>query len=143
MNEAESRAMVALDQSFAGSSDSLNEARVLVATALEQLGVDLDTIERARLIVSELTTNAVEASPGQPFHVRALVEPRAIALTVRNHASEDALPPRDEWGPDDVLAARGRGLAIVKALADEVELVEDETGWLEVTARLDHGGGLA
>lgn len=134
MTEADDIA-AALDEMFDGSTATLNRARLTVADCLSSHGIAEADVERAALVVSELTTNAVEASQ-DPYRVEVIVEPEQVLIRVANRASVDDLPPPEAWGPDSVLAPRGRGLAIVEALSDAVRYGEAEDGWLEVTATL-------
>lgn len=136
MSEAKSETLVALDRTFAGSSTSLNEARRSVVDCLAATGFSGEELETAELVASELTTNAVQASPASPYRIRVMVEPEHVDLKVANKASPEALPPKAEWGPAEVLAPRGRGLAIVEALCAAVHHDALADGWLEVTARL-------
>ena len=136
MTEAENDTLMALDMTFEGSSTTLNDARTAVADCLAANGFSGEELERAKLVASELTTNAVEASPASPYRVQVVIESEHVDLKVANRASSDALPPKTDWGPDDVLASRGRGLAIVEALCQAVHLDELADGWLELTARL-------
>ncbi len=125
-----------IESTYEGGSASLNTARAAVADLVASAGADPESVERARLLVSELITNAVEASPGEPYELDATVERALLTVEVRNRARSRDLPPENQWHPDDVLAARGRGLSIVKALADQVSVRELDGGWLAVTATL-------
>ena len=97
-------------------------------------------VERLAVVVSELSSNAVEAVPGRRFRVEIAVSivangpapTVACAVTCPRSGTEPAIPTA---GPDP-LAERGRGLAIVEALSDRcrIETTPDE---LTVTAELD------
>ena len=61
-----------------------------------------------------------------PFTLRIrIVDPNATALSVRNHTAGGAVPSPDKWRPVDDLAIRGRGLAIVDSLSDQVTVEVD------------------
>ena len=95
---------------------SARQARSAVRRALAAWGMD-DLSGDAELLASELVANAAEHGEGKP-----------ISLALRRHVDPDGRPgitcvvtdtapwcaPRLVPGPD---AERGRGLAIVKALA--------------------------
>ena len=116
-----------------GETSSLGPARRSVVEFLDRHGVGPDVVERAALVVSELTTNAVEASPGRDYRLTVAVEADEVIIQVRNQEPEQALPPRGRWGPSELLSARGRGLAIVDALADRLVIGRSD-GSIEITA---------
>ena len=113
-------------------SSSVAVARADVMLWLDSLGgVSDDGRERVALVVSELVTNAVEASPTDQDNVRVSLAWRndeALRLTVTNLNSGPAIPDTSKWAPADPSAERGRGLGIVAALADRVAVatVDDE-----------------
>ena len=64
--------------------------------------LDLDLHERAELVVSELASNAVQASPGAPYRLCVAIEPTesvVIAVDQRDHAGRPA--PARGVGPDE------------------------------------------
>jgi anti-sigma regulatory factor (Ser/Thr protein kinase) len=127
-----------MDDHHAGETASLRPARLAVQAFLSDNGVADEVIERAKLIVSELATNAVEASPGRDYRLSVAVDADRVIIRVRNRAPGGPLPPRTEWGPDSLLALRGRGLHLVAALADEVG-VHEQPESVEVTAVIATG----
>lgn len=120
---------------------TLHIAREDVVAWLADLGADAGTQERAALIVSELSSNAIQNSPGLPYSLLITrVDGNHAEISVRNKPTEHLPPARERWRPaSDLslkeLSLRGRGLAIVDSLSDEVtiEHVGDE---LVVTARM-------
>lgn len=135
------RAVPRGDDSFSGRYDGatsvVNGVRLDIDTWLRAQAADDDTRARAALVVSELVSNAVQASPGRPFHLHAhRRSATTITLTATNNAEADAIPPRGEWGPDDLLAPGGRGLAIVDSLCDEVAISSSADGEVTVEATL-------
>lgn len=128
------RAATLLARSYSAVTGSLQPARSDVARSLAAVGAGSDVVDRASLVVSELATNAIEASPGGEFTVR-VGRDGAVAVIVVANPSSGRVPPRDRWTPDDVLARRGRGLAIVDAVADAVE-VTTGGGQVSVEVRL-------
>lgn len=104
--------------------------RVLLERRLAQAGVSLLRGERADdlcLVVSELLANACAETPGQEIRVRVTCGDGGLWVGVWD--ASDVVP--DEPGPvveldfaalDELpegLAIRGRGLGIVRAVADE------------------------
>lgn len=136
--DAGERGAPTMDDHHAGETASLRPARLAVQAFLGDNGVADDVIERAKLIVSELTTNAVEASPGRDYRLRVAVDTDRVIIQVRNRTPGELPPPRTEWGPDSLLAPRGRGLHLIAALADEVG-VDEQPESVEVTAVIATG----
>lgn len=108
-------------------------------------------IERLRLIVSELCTNAVEAAPGEWFRVDISIDDEVdvdgssadrsgrVTCTVTNPDAAEGRYVLEFEATPDPLAERGRGLLIVGGLANRARAVSSE-GKMVVTAELDLGG---
>ena len=124
-----------LHRDYEGSAATLRSARRDVLAWLSDLDADEATKDRAALIVSELATNALQASPGRTYTVRVARDDEYVSISVRNHASDSRPPTRDRWHFADRSALRGRGLAIVTSLADEVTVDGDQSE-VVVTARI-------
>lgn len=120
---------------YEGATGQLRHVRADVVAWLDRGGAGVEAQERAALVVSELAANAVQAAPGRRFDVGARWDGGHVVVTVRNATDGDRPPHRDAWGPVDALAPRGRGLAIVDALAEGVQIDDDGTD-VVVTARL-------
>jgi anti-sigma regulatory factor (Ser/Thr protein kinase) len=130
-----------LRRDYEGDLATLRSARRDVIDWLAQHGADEATKERAALIVSELTSNAIQASPGMAYtvHVARLADDLA-EISVRNHPTKGLPPAREHWRPVaelslKELSLRGRGLAIVDSLSEDVTVAQhgDE---VIVTARV-------
>jgi anti-sigma regulatory factor (Ser/Thr protein kinase) len=123
-----------LDRDYEGEATTLRVARRDVLAWLAARGVDEATKQRAALIVSELATNALQASPGQTYTVQvAFVDDHHATISVRNHTSGGHPPAREHWQLADRSSLRGRGLAIVKSLSEDVT-VDTDHGAVVVTA---------
>jgi len=131
----------ALHREYKGDLATLRSARRDVVEWFSRQGVDEETKDRAALIVSELTSNAIQAAPGLPYHLQVTrVDHESASITVRNQPTRGLPPARQEWrAPSELplreLALRGRGLAIVDSLSEEVT-VEHDGRTVVVTARL-------
>lgn len=134
-----------LDREYPGEAASLRDARHDTTRWLQQQGFDDDTRQRAALVVSELASNAVEAAPGTPYSLTVSNEPgrSVVTVEVRNRGSVDTslapvagLAGRATMAPPS--ASRGRGLAIVGTLAQDVT-VEQRHDTVVVVARLPAG----
>lgn len=113
-----------IEYRYPGSTDTINQARVDLVGWLRANGLDALAAD-AELVVSELTSNAVEASPGEPYTVAASVESDAVRISVSNPSTAE-LPADSNWAPESVLAPQGRGLFIVKALSESVDIEQTE-----------------
>lgn len=112
----------------------------MVAEFVEELGASAETGQLARLIVSELATNALEFAPGADYRVSAerSDDPERVSITVRSVGQTGDVPdhgkfPANEGGR---AAMRNRGLAIVHTVSDSVSTVANGDGTIDITAVL-------
>lgn len=137
MSAHEPHGVVVFERDYAGNSGTLRDVRSDVVASLRSSIIDPDLEERARLVVSELATNAIQASPGRRYGlVVHVASDRSVVLQITSTGDHDALPSRDAWGPETVTAVRGRGLLIVGTLSDEVEIAQPASGTVVITATL-------
>src|SRR3954447_11431071 len=128
---------VVLDHEYEGTTDTLRAARSEVGAILAERRLSVDVRERAELVVSELASNAVQASPGAPYRIFVAIESdESVVIALTSEASQGGPPPRAEWGPANVLAATGRGLLIVDELSDDVNVQRPTGATIVVTATL-------
>jgi anti-sigma regulatory factor (Ser/Thr protein kinase) len=126
--------VVVLDREYEGTTETLRVARNDVVGFLETHTSDQDLRERAELVVSELATNAVQASPGSTYSLHLSVEADgSIALSVTSSSDREVPPPRESWGPVTAIATRGRGLLIVGKLSDTVDVAQPAAGVVVIT----------
>lgn len=134
------RCSARLDRAYEGSSATLRSARGDVVSWLDHHGVDAELQDRAALVVSELATNAVQASPGSEYNVHgSLYADGEVVLSVVSSTNFEQPPPREHWGPPTPLSESGRGLLIVDDLSEDVEVDCAPTGRVVVTATLRTG----
>jgi anti-sigma regulatory factor (Ser/Thr protein kinase) len=130
-----------LHRDYEGDPKTLRAARRDVVDWLAERGADEATLERAALIVSELSSNAIQNSPDLRYNLRVTqIDDDHVAISVRNRPVGGLPPAREQWHPSEQLSLRelslrGRGLAIVDSLSEEVTIdhLDDE---LLVTARV-------
>lgn len=106
-------------------------AREFVSTALRTNHVAPETVDVARLLTSELVTNAV-VHARSPMVVSVRVTDRRVRVEVEDRAASLGRPEM----PDDT-EPRGRGLTIVSRLAQNwgIEQHDDrKTVWFELGA---------
>lgn len=129
--------LVLLDRDYDGSSSTLRAARGDVVQCLSSRAVDQDLQKRAELVVSELASNAIQASPRSDYSVRvSLDDDAAVLIAVTSLSRDQAPPPREAWGPVHARAPRGRGLLIVGELTDHVEVERPAAHTVVVTATI-------
>ena len=122
---------------YDGTSRTLRKARNDVVGWLGDHGLGIDLQQRAALVLSELATNAVQASPGSDYSVQLSIDSdRAATIAVTSHTGYETPPPREHWGPPSRLAPRGRGLMIVSELAEDVAVDLPDRDTVVVTATL-------
>jgi len=91
-------------------------------------GVEGEALADLAVVLSELVANAITASPpGRAPEVVATMDGDAVALEVRN-ASRPGEALGTRWDLEDPLRAGGRGLVIVSAFCDEMEVALDPDG---------------
>lgn len=112
--------------------------RVRVATDVADLGIARRAVRRCfvgvpdsvvgdvQLIVSELMTNAIDHGPEGSVTIELHRDDDVVGASVTSPAPASELRATDTWTVPDADATRGRGLAIVRHLADEVEVRCDD-----------------
>jgi serine/threonine-protein kinase RsbW len=108
--------------------------RRLVGDALKHIGV-LDSIRAdIELALTEACTNVLDHSgPGDAYDVTVTIGPGRCELRIIDigHGFDHATVARSHDSDLDVTAEQGRGLGLMHALVDQIELIsEPETGTL-------------
>lgn len=108
---------------FRASVDSVPHARHRLSDWLSELDLPQSTIDDMALAITELVTNAVEASPtaSAPVLVHATCSDRDLSIEVIDEGQGFDLEDTNSTRPGP-RAIRGRGLPIVRALVDLVEV---------------------
>lgn len=123
---------------FPGETASLEPARLLVCEFLMGQGYEGRVLDVAKLIVSELATNAIQFSPAEDYTVvvELAAEARTASIGVRSTGARTDIPDPAESTDKmpDTLAVRGRGLAIVRGISEAVRVVGNDDGTVSVTA---------
>lgn len=105
----------------------LLEARRFVARAAAEFGFDRAAAEQIKLAANEAVANAMEhgsPAPGSEIAVRAVEEEEgALAIYVRDRGT--FVPRMQHQG---AMPERGRGLAFMELLMDEVEVHPGKAG---------------
>jgi anti-sigma regulatory factor (Ser/Thr protein kinase) len=99
----------------------LQAARRFAQSAADDFGLDADARFRFTLAVNEAVANAIEhgrPSPDGRVQLRIWAPGQALAFEVRDWGTFSVSWP----APADPLSDRGRGLALMASLVDEVDL---------------------
>ena len=80
-----------------------------------------------QLIVSELVSNAIEHGASEQVAVEISVSKTKVVLSVESHGFVDQLPPLEQWALAPADEVSGRGLGIVRDLADSVQVVRENS----------------
>lgn len=118
---------LAFDITFPARVDALPAPRHEFAGWLDDIGVDAGAAQDLAVVFSELTTNAVAGSPDEstPVSARARREGGDVMLDIRNVAADERHHQVQRWDLDDPLREGGRGLLIVRALVDDLDISRD------------------
>ncbi|MFF7437380.1 ATP-binding protein [Streptomyces sp. NPDC008122] len=121
----------------AAGPSSVQRMRRFVLNCVRRLGLSESTGDTACLIVSELVTNAVLHSGSCSVAVLVGLAPEHLLISVRDGGSWLERPePRRSIADDDVPC--GRGLDLVRAIADRCTIVSGASGTaVEARVRLD------
>lgn len=111
------------ERDFVSVPESIGDARDFIRGVLRDDAVAPGIIDDVTLVVSELVTNAVGHGSGGPVTVRIETAPDEVVCVVRSTGGP--LPDPATWRSPGVSGRTGRGLAIVRALADAVEVEVD------------------
>ncbi len=112
---------------FVSAPESIGAARDLVRDSLVGTAVGAEVVGDIQLAVSELVTNAVVHGDGEPIVVRIESSPRAVVCAVTSHLSGRPLPDPEMWTSPAQGGPTGRGLAIVRTVADAVAVDIDDS----------------
>ncbi len=121
---------------FPPSVEGLPRARRDFAHWLDRCQVARHIIDELATTFSELTANAVNAAAhtASEAAVSAWRDGNDLVLEVVN-ATPGPTRPAQRWDLQDQLRSGGRGLQIVHAFVDSVEIDQDERGRLIVRCR--------
>ena len=120
-------------------AETVGVVRAVAVTALERIGVTRDCVDEIRLALSEACTNVIDhARHGDEYEVRLEFDPECCTISVVDTGQgfhpmdiEHAMPPPSADG--------GRGLAIMQALADRLDLASDASAGKGVLAIVTGG----
>lgn len=103
----------------------LSAVRAEFVAWLEGVGVVEDRIDDLSVVLSELGANAVRETPegAEEACVTAIVNDGILEIEVSNEVSPStASPSEHEWDLSDPLRTGGRGLLLVSAFVDDIDV---------------------
>ncbi len=107
--------------------DSVDAAELIVQRMAEINGFDEDQVDQIGMVIREVVANAVkhgnDFNPDKKVNFDASVDEVAFRVTVVDQGQGfDPKTVRDPLAEENLLNASGRGLLIIKALFDEVDI---------------------
>ena len=115
------------------SATHVAHARRFVRRAVDD--IDQSVVDDLQLIVSELFTNAIEHGSSDAVEVAVTQRPDHVSVAIDSSGPTPGVGPATEWRVADAEALSGRGLGIVRHLADDL-VVERDGDEFKVTATL-------
>lgn len=134
MVSADERRAKTIRREFSAVASSIGEARDAVRSSLQRSHVADAQIADVLLAVSELVSNALEHGDGAPISLIVESSERLIVAAVTSTGPEISAPVT--WESPEAESPRGRGLTIVRAIADQVT-VETNGAASTVTCRFE------
>jgi serine/threonine-protein kinase RsbW len=108
-------------------AETVSLIRAVVKNALATLGVDAECVDDICLALSEACTNVVEhAGVDDEYEVRLQVDESVCAISVRNTGDKFDASTLGDVMPS-AGSPRGRGVAIMRAVMDQVRFDSEPT----------------
>ncbi len=112
--------------SMKGNLNTIQSLTGHLVYTLEKMALDESTLFDVRLVLSELLINSYEhgnrSNQNKQIFIKLYMEPNEIVLSVQDEGMGFSIDCPD---PVDLCSCSGRGLMIVKKLADKVEVREN------------------
>jgi len=109
-------------------------ARRFVRAQVADFGMPPAVAADLELITSELVTNAIEHGIGRTVRITLDCRNGTAVLTVESSGPSAGVGPVGDWEGADPASIAGRGLGIVRRIADEVR-IDQTADRLAVTVR--------
>lgn len=127
--------LAVMHRSFEGDAATLATARRAADGWLAGVGVESEARRWAVVALSELCTNALEAAPGHVYDVTISLQADSFSILVENDGDVSDVPSPEQWSAQRGEAPSGRGLGIVAALAEWVEVSSERPFRIGIEAR--------
>ncbi len=138
MAENRSEATESVDRLLESKLDSVDEAEELVIQMAEKAGFDEDDLHKIAMSVRESMVNAVvhgnRYNAHKKVHVRVSHVPGRLEIKILDQGEGFELTEvPDPLEEENLLRNSGRGIFLMKAFMDEVQVRRAEPGGTEVT----------
>jgi serine/threonine-protein kinase RsbW len=111
---------------FRCQPETVPRARHLVDTELRHNGVNGEVVDRVVLASAEACNNAILHSTSSSYDVSVDVDGNLCTVTVRDNGNGFRVPDRIEMPEPDAVSRRG--LALMRALVDDVDVASSHDG---------------
>jgi anti-sigma regulatory factor (Ser/Thr protein kinase) len=81
-----------------------------------------DVVADVELMASELVTNAIEHGTGDEIEVTVTCDGHQVTLSVTSRGRAEQVGPHADWQVAEPGSITGRGLGIVRVLADRIDV---------------------
>lgn len=115
-----------VEATFAGATESIRDARLFVREQIAASSVGGERSSDMELAVSELVTNAIEHAHDDSITVAVETHPVSVTVSVSSSYSGSDLADPTTWSGPVPTMRSGRGLAIVRAVSDEVVVMASD-----------------
>jgi serine/threonine-protein kinase RsbW len=138
MAENRSGATESVDRLLESKLDSVDEAEELVIQMAEKAGFDEDDLHKIAMSVRETMVNAVvhgnRYNAHKKVHVRVVHAPGRLEIRIADQGEGfDLTEIPDPLQEENLLRNSGRGIFLMKAFMDEVQVRRAEPAGTEVT----------
>ena len=113
---------------FPPVADNLGHGRQAISRWLAARSVDAGVVHDLAVVYSELAANALAASNGDDICTQAWIDGGEVVIEVANGLASSDARRVTRWDLGDPLRGGGRGLMIVRAFTDDVEVVTSDDG---------------
>lgn len=110
---------------FAGDTSSIREARIFVREQVATTSIGSGRSGDMELAVSELVTNAIEHAHDEAITVSVDASASSVSVSVSSSYAGSDLDDPSTWAGPHPKVRSGRGLAIVRAVSDDVMVSSD------------------
>jgi len=128
---------VALDEQLESSLESVDSAETSVLKVAEEAGFDEEALHKIGMAVRESMVNAVvhgnRYSARKKVHLEVTKGPEHLTIVIRDEGEGfnfEALP--DPLSEENLLRQSGRGLLLMQAFVDKLDVRRRESGGTEV-----------
>jgi len=140
MSAQESRPIILLDQRLESSLESVDHSEERAVALAQEAGFSEEETYRLGYAVREALVNAVvhgnRYSANKTVHFKVTRMPRGIEVAIEDQGSGfDAAMQGDPLAQENLMNQSGRGLALIQAFTDELQVERTAQGGTRVILR--------